>query len=78
VLSGRITFDVSFQDVGDSTASMDSIVGAAFRVAVLVEESFHPLSRSRAITIGHPEFDDDVQKHCETKTWEGSKLPKLH
>jgi hypothetical protein len=67
VLYGRITVDVSFQDVRVSTASMDSIIGAAFRVAVLVKKSFHTLSRSRAITIGHPEFDDDVQKHCETK-----------
>jgi hypothetical protein len=46
---------------------MDSIIGAAFRVAVLVEKSFHPSSQRRAITIGHPEFDDDVQKHCEKK-----------
>jgi hypothetical protein len=29
--------DVSFQDVRVSTASMDSIIGAAFRMAVLVE-----------------------------------------
>jgi hypothetical protein len=70
VLDGRITLDVSFQDVRVSTASMDSIIGAAFRVAVLVEKSFHPSSQSRAITIGNPEFDDDVQKRCETKPWE--------
>jgi hypothetical protein len=43
VLYGRITLDVSFQDVRVSTASMDSIIGVAFRVAVLVEKSFHPM-----------------------------------
>jgi hypothetical protein len=68
VLYGRITLDVSFQDVRVSTASMDSIIGAAFRVmAALVEKILHPSSRSRAITFGHPEF---VQMHCETKPWE--------
>jgi hypothetical protein len=67
VLYGRVTLDVSFQDVRVSTASMDSIIGVAFRVAVLVEKSIPPPSRSRAITICHPAFDDDVQKHCETK-----------
>jgi hypothetical protein len=54
VLYGRITLDVSFQDARVSTASMDLIIGAAFRLAVLVEKSFHPSSQSRAITIGHP------------------------
>jgi hypothetical protein len=55
---------------------MDSIIGAAFRVAVLVEKIFHSSSQSRAITIGHPEFDDDVQKHCETKPWEWFQVSK--
>ena len=61
---------VPFQDVRVSAASMESIIRAAFGVAVSVEKIFHPTSRSRAIPIGNTDFDDDVQEHCEKKTWE--------